>query len=156
MDAESYEKVETIDDAYMVVRGLPERNGDKHADESQNVAGLGASRQIGGHTPQLRAGIHTGPCVAGIVSYKMPRYGLFGDTVNTPPEWSPPACVGIHTHIQYSMQAPVPNAVCVSVSASAQRIHASSATYLALMKDCVYELHLRGETEVKEEITHIG
>ncbi|XP_024229897.1 C-type natriuretic peptide 3 [Oncorhynchus tshawytscha] len=45
------------------------------------------------------------------------------------------------------MQAPVPNAVCVS--ASAQRIHASSATYLALMKDCVYELHLRGETEVK-------
>ena len=47
------------------------------------------------------------------------------------------------------MQAPVPNAVCVSVSVSAQRIHASSATYLALMKDCVYELHLRGETDVK-------
>ncbi|XP_002739215.1 guanylate cyclase 2G-like [Saccoglossus kowalevskii] len=82
-------KVETIGDAYMVVSGVPLRNGKQHVGE---IASLSLDLQyniskleiphLPGTTLKLRIGIHTGKVVAGIVGTKMPRYCLFGETVN--------------------------------------------------------------------------
>ncbi|KAL5022583.1 hypothetical protein ScPMuIL_001738 [Solemya velum] len=83
-------KVETIGDAYMVASGLPETNGLNHAMEICGMAldirdAVQAFRTacLGEKKLFLRTGVHSGSCVAGVVGTKMPRYCLFGDTVNT-------------------------------------------------------------------------
>ncbi|XP_033103958.1 uncharacterized protein LOC117106666 [Anneissia japonica] len=82
-------KVETINETYMLASGLPNRNGFKHASEIATAAidilyhiNTLAVPAYPNRKFSIRIGIHTGPVVAGVVGLKMPRYGLFGDTVN--------------------------------------------------------------------------
>ncbi|KAK3546171.1 hypothetical protein QTP70_025149 [Hemibagrus guttatus] len=124
-------KVETIGDAYMVASGLPVPNGSRHAAEISNMAldilsavGTFKMRHMPDVPVRIRIGLHTGPCVAGVVGLTMPRYCLFGDTVNTASRME-------STGMPY-------------------RIHVHSSTVKILMAlNAGYKVQLRGRIELK-------
>uniref|UniRef100_A0A671VJI3 Guanylate cyclase n=1 Tax=Sparus aurata TaxID=8175 RepID=A0A671VJI3_SPAAU len=124
-------KVETIGDAYMVASGLPVPNDNRHAAEIANMAldilsavGTFKMRHMPDVPVRIRIGLHTGPCVAGVVGLTMPRYCLFGDTVTT--------------------------ASRMESGGMPYRIHVHQSTVKVLRElNLGYKVELRGRTDVK-------
>jgi class 3 adenylate cyclase len=85
-DRYGLEKIKTVGDAYMAVAGAPQPRAD-HAQAAADMAlairdELPGVQWPSGHPIQVRAGVASGPAVAGVIGQRKFAYDLWGDTVN--------------------------------------------------------------------------
>lgn len=85
-DRHGLEKIKTVGDAYMAVAGAPVPMTD-HAAAAADMAldvlaEAGEVRWPSGDPVVVRAGVATGPAVAGVIGQRKFAYDLWGDTVN--------------------------------------------------------------------------
>jgi adenylate cyclase len=131
--AEKYkiEKIKTIGDSYMAAGGLPVSTPDSvkntvlAALEMQTFIQTYQLQKESEKRPafQMRAGIHTGPVVAGIVGVKKFQYDIWGDTVNTASRVENSGAVGF--------------------------VNISQSTYELIQDDPMFYFQNRGKIEVK-------
>ena len=77
------EKIKTIGDAYLVVGGLLDSEGDHLESCAQMALGMmDAIGRCGDGDLTLRIGLHAGPVTAGVIGEHKFAYDLWGDTVN--------------------------------------------------------------------------
>jgi class 3 adenylate cyclase/Flp pilus assembly protein TadD len=125
------EKIKTIGDAYMVAGGLPVACDDSARktvlaalEMTDFMIGRKKSRETEGKFAfEMRAGIHTGTVVAGIVGLKKFQYDIYGDTVN----------------IASRMEG----------AGETGKVNISKSTYELIKNDPVFRLRHRGELMVK-------
>eukprot|EP00929_Paragymnodinium_shiwhaense_P101903 TRINITY_DN65096_c0_g1_i1.p1 TRINITY_DN65096_c0_g1~~TRINITY_DN65096_c0_g1_i1.p1 ORF type:complete len:1220 (+),score=298.09 TRINITY_DN65096_c0_g1_i1:104-3763(+) len=80
-------KIETVGEEYVACVGVLPSDSKEGAGHSVVVERLfrAANKilQLQSDDVKLKMGVHTGPIVAGVIGQKLPRYRLFGDTINT-------------------------------------------------------------------------
>ena len=95
MDEFGIEKIKTIGDAYMCVSGIPNKK-DSHAvdcclaalnllnvlDEMKQDSKVVDGERLDLNNWSFRIGIHTGPCISGVIGYKKYTFDIWGDSVN--------------------------------------------------------------------------
>lgn len=94
MEEFAIEKIKTIGDSYMSVSGIPEKKLSHAVDcclaaltilyhmEKTSRITEDTVGNLDLNNWSIRIGIHTGPCIAGVVGFKKYTYDIWGDAVN--------------------------------------------------------------------------